>query len=188
MARGNWGILELKPAPTLKEFLDRDFLPFTRARFAGKAKSREYYEYGVARLVAAGLSDVRIDQLTSQHALQFAARYSDLSASTINCGLRTLRRALNLTFGWGKLGQHDSHSALQRENGNATAFSAMRKSSCISTIAANLGRTLQRSSLALECGQEKLTGCAGNLCYSVAPAASFRSQRVIQKQRDAFYR
>jgi integrase len=93
----------LKPAPTLKEFLDRDFLPFTRARFAGKAKSREYYEYGVARLVAAGLSDVRIDQLTSQHALQFAARYSDLSASTINCGLRTLRRALNLAFGWGKL-------------------------------------------------------------------------------------
>src|SRR5690348_2521095 len=30
-------------------------------------------------------------------------RYSNLSASTVNCGLRTLRRALHLAFEWGKL-------------------------------------------------------------------------------------
>src|SRR5215471_9692675 len=52
LAKGNWGILERKPAPPLKEFLAKDFLPFTRTRFANKAKSLEYYEYGAARLSA----------------------------------------------------------------------------------------------------------------------------------------
>jgi integrase len=33
--------------------------------------------------------------------MQYAARNSKLSASTINCGLRTLRRALNLALDWG---------------------------------------------------------------------------------------
>ncbi len=34
---------------------------------------------------------------------RFAAQRSKLSASRINCGLRTLRRALNLAYQWGKL-------------------------------------------------------------------------------------
>jgi hypothetical protein len=41
LARGNWGILELKPAPTLREFLTKDFLPFTRTRCASKVKTLE---------------------------------------------------------------------------------------------------------------------------------------------------
>jgi hypothetical protein len=50
LAKGNWGILQRKPTPALKEFLTKDFLPFTRARFAGKGKTCEYYEYGADRL------------------------------------------------------------------------------------------------------------------------------------------
>src|ERR1022692_3763953 len=34
LAKGNWGILEMKPSPKLGEFLKKDFLPFTRTRFA----------------------------------------------------------------------------------------------------------------------------------------------------------
>ena len=45
LARGNWGILELKPSLTVSECLKKDFLPFTRTRFAGKSKSLAYYEY-----------------------------------------------------------------------------------------------------------------------------------------------
>lgn len=103
LAKGNWGILERKPAPTLKDFLTKDFLPFTRTRFADKAKTREYYEYGADRLSTSDLSNLRITEITGKHATEFAARYSTLAASTINCGLRTLRRALNLAFEWGKL-------------------------------------------------------------------------------------
>lgn len=103
LARGNWGILELRVAPTLKEFLTKDFLPFTRTRFSGTAKTLEYYEYGANRLNTSDLGNLRISEITGKHATQFAARHSNLAASTINCGLRTLRRALNLAFEWGKL-------------------------------------------------------------------------------------
>jgi integrase len=103
LAKGNWGILEVKPAPTLKEFLSKDFLPFTRTRFTGRAKTLEYYEYGVDRLSKSDLASVRITDITGKHATQFAAQHSTLKASTVNCGLRTLRRALNLAFEWGKL-------------------------------------------------------------------------------------
>jgi hypothetical protein len=39
--------------------------------------------------------------ITDQQGQQYAARLSSLSASTINCGLRTLRRAINLAAEWG---------------------------------------------------------------------------------------
>jgi integrase len=103
LAKGNWGILERKPAPTLKEFLTRDFLPFIHTRCASKTKTRQYYEYGASRLSTSDLASLRISEITGKHATQFAARHFNLKASTINCGLRTLRRALNLAFEWGKL-------------------------------------------------------------------------------------
>jgi len=103
LAKGDWGILERKPAPTLKEFLTKDFLPFTRTRFSGKAKTREYYEYGSDRLSSSEMANLLITEITGKHATQFASRNSTMAASTINCGLRTLRRALNLAFEWGKL-------------------------------------------------------------------------------------
>jgi integrase len=103
LAQGNWDILELKPASTLKDFLKNDFLPFTRTRFSSKAKTLDYYEYGAGRLIASDLANLRLPEITGKHATQFVARNSNLAASTINCGLRTLRRALNLAFEWGKL-------------------------------------------------------------------------------------
>jgi integrase len=103
LAKGNWGILERKPAPTLKDFLTKDFLPFTRTRCADKLKTRLYYEYGADRLSRSDLASLKITEITGKHATQFAARNSTLKASTINCGLRTLRRALNLAYEWGKL-------------------------------------------------------------------------------------
>jgi integrase len=42
-----------------------------------------------------------LDQITDAHGQQYAARLSNLSPSTINCGLRALRRALNLANEWG---------------------------------------------------------------------------------------
>lgn len=103
LAKGNWGILEMKPSPKLGEFIKKDFLPFTRTRFVGKAKSRQYYEYGAARLSASDIAELKLDEVTGQHATQFAARNAKLSPSTVNCALRTLRRALSLAVEWGKL-------------------------------------------------------------------------------------
>jgi integrase len=102
--KGNFGILKPKPPTTLADFLKKDFLPFNTTRFAAKPKSREYYEYGVQQLLkSADLSRLRLDEITSQHATGFAAKHSQYSPSTVNCSLRTLRRALNLAETWGKL-------------------------------------------------------------------------------------
>ena len=104
LAKGEVGIREKRPVPTLADFLKKDFLPFIEAQFAAtKPKTRDYYSYGVGLLLSTDTGSLKINEITSQHAAGFAARKSKLSPSTVNCGLRTLRRALNLAVEWGKL-------------------------------------------------------------------------------------
>ena len=71
--------------------------------FASKPKTADYYNYGAALLNAADMGSLRVDAITSQNAVGFIAKKSKLSPSTVNCGLRTLRRALNLADEWGKI-------------------------------------------------------------------------------------
>jgi len=101
LAQGNWGILEPKPRPSLQEFLSRSFLPFVETAFSVKSNTLTYYKYGADYLLAAEFVKLPIDEITDQHAKEFAAQRKAQSASTINCGLRTLRRALNLAVEWG---------------------------------------------------------------------------------------
>src|SRR5207247_4464299 len=61
LAKGNWGILEKKPAPTLAEFLKREFQPFTETRFATKPKSLDYYLFGANMLTKSDLRGLRLD-------------------------------------------------------------------------------------------------------------------------------
>jgi integrase len=89
--------------PSLAEFFKLDFLPFVEANLASKSKTAEYYSYGVALLLAADMGGLQLNEITSQHTGAFLARQSRLSPSTQNCGLRTLRRALNLADQWGKI-------------------------------------------------------------------------------------
>src|SRR5215813_5029750 len=103
LAKGEWNLLEKDPLPTLADFLKNDFLKFVRTKSSTKPKTVEYYEYGVQNLVAAGFSTLKLDEITDQHAALFAAENSHLSPSTINNGLRTLRRALSLAVQWRKL-------------------------------------------------------------------------------------
>jgi integrase len=129
LAAGNWGILEAKPSPALDDFLRKDFLPFVESKSKSKPRTVEYYKYGVSALLEGGLGKLTLSEITDQHASQFAARKSHLSPSTINCGLRTLRRALNLAFQWGKLdrqahitlakGERQRERVLTREEASA---------------------------------------------------------------------
>ena len=41
LAKGEVGIRDKKPVPTLKDFAERDFLPFVRSTFAAKVKDAE---------------------------------------------------------------------------------------------------------------------------------------------------
>ncbi len=103
LARGNWDVLEAKPKPTLAEFLRKEFLPHVRSKCAAKPATVRYYETGAEELQRADFASLTLDKITDQHASQYAARLSHLSPSTINCGLRTLRRAVYLAAEWGKL-------------------------------------------------------------------------------------
>lgn len=103
LIKGNVGILEKKPAPTLAEFLKRDFIPYTETKHAAKPATLRYYKTGAASLKESNLAGLRLSEITDQHAQQYAARLSHLSPSTINCGLRTLRRAIYLAAEWGTI-------------------------------------------------------------------------------------
>jgi integrase len=103
LALGDVGIFERKPAPALAEFLNEDFLPYSESKFKDKPGTLQYYRDGVKRLLVSDVVRLRISEITDQHARQFEAQWSLLSPSTINCGLRTLRRALSLATEWGKI-------------------------------------------------------------------------------------
>jgi integrase len=101
LAKGEVGIREKKAAPTLAEFLKRDFLPFVETQHAAKPNTLRYYKTGAASLKDSNLATIGLDQVNDQHAQQYAARLAHLSPSTVNCGLRTLRRAIYLAAEWG---------------------------------------------------------------------------------------
>jgi integrase len=68
-----------------------------------KEGTATYYHDGAKRLLASDLARLRLEEITDQHAGEFAAHFSNLSPATVNCSLRTLRRAFSLAVQWGKL-------------------------------------------------------------------------------------
>ncbi len=103
LAKGEVGIREKKAVPTLKDFLKKDFLPFAETRHATKLLTLRYYKQGSQMLWKSELAGMCLNELTDQHAQQFARQQASLSPSGINRGLRTLRRSLNLAYQWGIL-------------------------------------------------------------------------------------
>jgi integrase len=101
LARGEWGLLEKKPAPILRHFLKKDFLLFVESKV--KPKTFQSYAYGVGKLLKSRLSNLRMDAINDQRAAEFAARLANYSPSTVNGILRTLRRALRLAEQWGRV-------------------------------------------------------------------------------------
>ena len=103
LAKGEVGFREQK-ATLLRDFLKLDFLPFVETQFKeAKPNTLRYYQYGAQTLRESVLAGLNLSELTDQHAGLYAAKKAALSPSTINCGLRTLRRALSLAYEWGKL-------------------------------------------------------------------------------------
>ncbi len=110
LALGRWGILEEKQAElTLSEFLKKHFVTGEI-----KSKTREYYDYGIDKLLDSELAKLPLSKITKQDAQKFVAKNvrpaadykpevrqqhlknRKLSPSTVNCALRTLRRALTV--------------------------------------------------------------------------------------------
>ena len=106
LAKGEVGIRDRKPAPTIRQFAIRDFLPFCRSTFAAKAKTLSYYENGAARLLAyPAVADESLDTITGEKIAGYARSRQDagMKVATVNCELQVLRRMFTLAMEWGKV-------------------------------------------------------------------------------------
>src|SRR5580658_1616416 len=96
LAKGEVGIREPKPIPTLKEFCKLRVEPWARIRFESTcAKNWTWYRTGIRALLQyKPISDARLDQITSELASDFAAYRirEGMQVSTANNSLRVLRR------------------------------------------------------------------------------------------------
>ena len=106
LAKGEVGIRDRLPVPTLRQFIEQDFRPFVVSRFQNKPKTLEYYTMGIKNLLNyPQLADSQLDEITNQKITSFIeTRHArGLQVSTINRQLEVLRRLLKLAVEWGKL-------------------------------------------------------------------------------------
>src|SRR5437773_8151618 len=74
LAKGEVGIRDKKPVPTLGKFADENFLPFVRATKAEKPRTITFYETTVKNLKSSGkLANLPLDRITSEDLGKFAA-------------------------------------------------------------------------------------------------------------------
>lgn len=106
LAKGEVGIRERKPAPTLREFAERDFLPYAEATFDAKRNTLRYYDHGVRVLLAfEPLASLRLDAITGEDVARFVAQRlaSGRAVASVNRELQALRRMLALAQEWRKV-------------------------------------------------------------------------------------
>jgi len=105
LAKGEVGIRDRKPTPTLKQFAERDFMPFIEATFAEKPNTRRYYEVGTRALLAfERLAQARLDAITGEAIAAYVSKRKQdgLQVSSINRELQVLRRMFHLAQEWEK--------------------------------------------------------------------------------------
>src|ERR1039457_3569258 len=108
LAKGEVGIREKKPVMTLAKFCDDRFEPWAKATF-GKSSPKTWLDFYRVGLRAIrnyrSLASLRLDEITSERAAEFAAyrQSQGLQVSTVNSSLRVLRRMLRLAVEWGEL-------------------------------------------------------------------------------------
>lgn len=106
LAKGEVGIREKKPVPTLKEFIDNRFEPWAKAQFekTSPATWRRWYRYNLGLLkIFSPLAELNLDKITGENVADFAAHRQSkgLEVSSVNRSLQVLRRVLRSAVEWG---------------------------------------------------------------------------------------
>jgi len=103
LAKGEVGIRDKKPVPTLARFAEHDFLPFVRSTSVAKPRTVVFYENSVRNLMGYDkLVGLKMDAITYEVIAGFVAKRRDagMQVSTINRDLATLRRMFHLAQEW----------------------------------------------------------------------------------------
>jgi len=106
LAKGEVGIRDKKPAPTLEQFIEQDFLPFVHATKVSKPNTVRFYENSAANVKAySKLSGLRLDDIKAEHITAFVAhrQTTKIQISTLNADLAALRRIFHLCLEWGRV-------------------------------------------------------------------------------------
>jgi integrase len=104
LAKGEVGIRERKPVPTLSKFAEDKFLPFVRSTKSEKPRTITFYETTVSNLKSfAKLAGLPLDCINSEVLGEFVAfrQAAGMKVSTINRELATVRRIFHLAQEWG---------------------------------------------------------------------------------------
>jgi integrase len=81
------------PSPTLREFVETQFLPLTEANTDISEETKDYYRLGWRAIEDQDLANQRIDAIRAPHIRTLKV---EGAAATYNRSLRTLRRILNI--------------------------------------------------------------------------------------------
>lgn len=104
LAKGEVGIRDRGPAPTLARFAADVFLPHVAANFADKPSTRAYYRIQAGHLTQySPLGSLRIDSISVDAITRFVEqrRRAEYEVSSVNRSLQVLRRMLKLAVEWG---------------------------------------------------------------------------------------
>jgi site-specific recombinase XerC len=108
LAKGEVGIREKKVSPTLAEFIDNRFEPWTKSSFEKTSPKTwfDYYRVGLRNILAyKPLASAKLDEIGGESIACFAAhrQAKGLQVSSINSSLQVLRRVLRVAVEWGAL-------------------------------------------------------------------------------------
>src|SRR5215469_10682115 len=106
LAKGEVGLRDKKPSPTLAEFIENRFEPWAKATFEKTSPKtwRDYYRVGLLAIKNyKPLAGATLGTITSETVADFAAHRQSLGlqVSTVNSSLQVLRRTLRLAVEWG---------------------------------------------------------------------------------------
>jgi hypothetical protein len=106
LAKGEVGIRDKQPLPTLADFIDNRFEPWAHGTLEKTSPKtwRDYYKVGIKAIKNyKPFVDAKLNEITSETAAGFAAfrRAQNLQVTTVNSSLQVLRRMLRLAVEWG---------------------------------------------------------------------------------------
>jgi integrase len=155
LAKGEVGIRDKKPAPTLKDFAERDFLPFIHSTKSEKPNTIRFYKNSIDNLNAfRKWADIPLDEITHDMIQAFIVQRQGqkqerrggkpLEVSTINRDLAALRRMFHLAEEWGKVSKVlPKVKLLPGENQRERVLSAGEESAYLNA-ATELGQSIER--------------------------------------------
>jgi integrase len=105
LAKGEVGIRDKKPVPTLAEFCRKRFAPWVESTSSHKTW-RDFYRVGLLAIQTyTPLANLKLDAITTEQIADFAShrQTQGMKVATVNASLRILRRVLRIAMEWGEL-------------------------------------------------------------------------------------